>query len=89
MVVPHNNTELTRLRPSSAADRRMIYFDYSAAEEQLSAAIRQSEHCEQELSYHCKRSRLLNTPGRHPEQWGRHTCGPLIENQTLDGIKNI
>uniref|UniRef100_A0A3Q2TC59 Contactin associated protein like 3 n=1 Tax=Fundulus heteroclitus TaxID=8078 RepID=A0A3Q2TC59_FUNHE len=26
-------------------------------------SISQSEHCEQELSYHCKKSRLLNTPG--------------------------
>lgn len=84
MVVQHNNTELTRLRASSATDRRLIYFDYSAAEEQLSAAIRQSEHCEQELSYRCKKSRLLNTPGRHRAQWKTHTCDPLIGNQTLD-----
>lgn len=88
MVVQHNNTELTRLRASSATDRRLIYFDYSAAEEQLSAAIRQSEHCEQELSYRCKKSRLLNTPGRHRPQWKTHTCDPLIGNQTLDWIKN-
>lgn len=63
MVVQHNNTELTRLRPSSATKRHLIYFDYSAAEEQLSAAIGQSEHCEQVLSYRCRKSRLLNTPG--------------------------
>lgn len=88
MVVQHNNTELTRLRASSATDRRLIYFDYSAAEEQLSAAIRQSEHCEQELSYRCKKSRLLNTPGRHRAQWKTHTCDPLVGNQTLDWIKN-
>ncbi|XP_075878371.1 contactin-associated protein-like 4 [Nelusetta ayraudi] len=69
MVVQHNNTELTRLRASSATDRRLIYFDYSAAEEQLSAAIRQSEHCEQELSYRCKKSRLLNTPEGSPFSW--------------------
>ncbi|KAJ4918161.1 hypothetical protein JOQ06_004057, partial [Pogonophryne albipinna] len=39
--------------------------DQSAAvsrEEQLLAAISQSEYCEQDLSYHCRKSRLLNTP---------------------------
>lgn len=65
MVVQHNNTELTRLRASSATNSRLIYFDYSATEEQLSAAMSQSQHCEQELTYHCKKSRLLNTPGRY------------------------
>lgn len=63
MVVQHNNTELTRLRPSPGVNQHSIYFDYSTADEQLSAAISQSEYCEQELSYHCRRSRLLNTPG--------------------------
>lgn len=68
MVVQHNNTELTRLRPSPGVNQHSIYFDYSTADEQLLAAISQSEHCEQELSYHCRRSRLLNTPGRgNPE----------------------
>uniref|UniRef100_A0A3Q0QRR2 Contactin associated protein like 3 n=1 Tax=Amphilophus citrinellus TaxID=61819 RepID=A0A3Q0QRR2_AMPCI len=38
-----------------------VHFDYSSQEEQLLAAISQSEHCEQELSYHCRKSRLLNT----------------------------
>uniref|UniRef100_A0AAX7VS22 Contactin associated protein like 3 n=1 Tax=Astatotilapia calliptera TaxID=8154 RepID=A0AAX7VS22_ASTCA len=33
-----------------------IHFDYSSEEEQLLAVIKQSEHCEQELSYHCKMS---------------------------------
>uniref|UniRef100_A0A3P8TMF3 Contactin associated protein like 3 n=1 Tax=Amphiprion percula TaxID=161767 RepID=A0A3P8TMF3_AMPPE len=62
MVMQHNNTELTRLRPSPGVKQHLVHFDYSSREEQLSVAISQSEHCEQELSYHCRKSRLLNTP---------------------------
>lgn len=64
MVIQHNNTELTRVRPSLGVNRHSVRFDYSTEEEQLLAAVSQSEHCEQELSYHCRKSRLLNTPGK-------------------------
>ena len=63
MVIQHNNTELTRLRPSPGVDQYSVHFGYSSEEAQLLAAISQSAHCEQELSYHCRKSRLLNTPG--------------------------
>lgn len=64
MVLLHNNTELTRVRPSPAVSQHSVHFDYSSQDEQLLAAISQSEHCEQELSYHCRKSRLLNTLGK-------------------------
>ncbi|XP_073347320.1 contactin-associated protein-like 4 [Pagrus major] len=69
MVIQHNNTETTRLRPSSVGNQHSVHFDYATEEEQLSVAISQSEHCEQELSYHCRRSRLLNTPEGSPFSW--------------------
>ncbi|XP_030607295.1 contactin-associated protein-like 4 isoform X2 [Archocentrus centrarchus] len=69
MVIQHNNTELTRLRPSPGVNQYSVHFDYSSEEEQLFAAISQSEHCKQELSYHCKKSRLLNTPEGSPLSW--------------------
>ncbi|KAM9322915.1 contactin-associated protein-like 4 [Pholidichthys leucotaenia] len=69
MVIQHNNTELTRLGPSPGLNQHLVHFDYSSEEEQLLAAIGQSEHCEQELSYHCKKSRLLNTPEGSPFSW--------------------
>uniref|UniRef100_A0A3B4ZU58 Contactin-associated protein-like 4 n=1 Tax=Stegastes partitus TaxID=144197 RepID=A0A3B4ZU58_9TELE len=56
MVMQHNNTELTSVRPSPGVNQHLVHFDYSAQEEQLLAAISQSEHCEQELSYHCRKS---------------------------------
>eukprot|EP00072_Mus_musculus_P072777 XP_017174540.1 PREDICTED: synaptonemal complex protein 3-like [Mus musculus] len=38
--------------------------NYGGSLEQLEALIDGSEHCEQEVTYYCKRSRLLNTPGK-------------------------
>ncbi|XP_040896361.1 contactin-associated protein-like 4 [Toxotes jaculatrix] len=69
MVIQHNNTELTRVHSSPERNRHSAHFDYSSEEEQLAAIISQSEHCEQELSYHCKKSRLLNTPEGAPFSW--------------------
>ncbi|XP_034743563.1 contactin-associated protein-like 4 [Etheostoma cragini] len=69
MVIQHNNTELTRVRPSPGVNQLSVQFDYSTEEEQLLTAISQSEHCEQELSYHCRKSRLLNTPEGSPFSW--------------------
>uniref|UniRef100_A0A3Q3E2H3 Contactin associated protein like 3 n=1 Tax=Labrus bergylta TaxID=56723 RepID=A0A3Q3E2H3_9LABR len=76
MVIQHNNTEMTRVRPSAGVSQRSVHFDYSTREEQLSAAIGQSEHCEQELAYHCRKSRLLNTPEGSPFSWWFGGPGP-------------
>ncbi|KAM7400104.1 hypothetical protein PAMA_004687 [Pampus argenteus] len=75
MVIEHNNTELTRLRPSPGRNQS-VHFNYSTEEEQLLAVISQSEHCEQELSYHCRKSRLLNTPEGSPFSWWLGGPGP-------------
>ncbi|XP_056452133.1 contactin-associated protein-like 4 [Gadus chalcogrammus] len=69
LVIQHNNTERTRVAGSSGRSHHSAYFDYSAEEKQLMAIINQSEHCEQELSYHCRKSRLLNTPVGSPFSW--------------------
>ncbi|XP_039995159.1 contactin-associated protein-like 4 [Xiphias gladius] len=69
MVIQHNNTELTRVRPSPGKNQHSARFEYASDEEQLAAVISQSEHCEQELTYHCRRSRLLHTPDGSPLSW--------------------
>uniref|UniRef100_A0A667ZRR0 Contactin associated protein like 3 n=1 Tax=Myripristis murdjan TaxID=586833 RepID=A0A667ZRR0_9TELE len=76
MVIQHNNTELTRVRPSPGGNQHSAHFDYSAEEEQLLAVISQSDHCEQDLSYHCRKSRLLNTPEGSPFSWWLGGPGP-------------
>uniref|UniRef100_A0A8B9K0J4 Contactin associated protein like 3 n=1 Tax=Astyanax mexicanus TaxID=7994 RepID=A0A8B9K0J4_ASTMX len=55
--------------PSSGTNQHLAYFNYSADTKQLGAIISRAEHCEQELSYHCKKSRLLNTPDGAPFTW--------------------
>ncbi|KAM8875331.1 contactin-associated protein-like 4 isoform 2-T2 [Spinachia spinachia] len=62
MVIRHNNTELTRVHSSPDRHGHLAHFDYASEEEQLAAVISQSERCEQELSYLCRKSRILNTP---------------------------
>uniref|UniRef100_A0A3B4WSC4 Contactin-associated protein-like 4 n=1 Tax=Seriola lalandi dorsalis TaxID=1841481 RepID=A0A3B4WSC4_SERLL len=78
MVMQHNNTELTRVRPSPGVSQHIVHFDYSSQEEQLLAITSQSQHCEQELSYHCRKSQgspfswWLGGPGsgRLQTYWG-------------------
>uniref|UniRef100_A0AAX7T951 Contactin associated protein like 3 n=1 Tax=Astatotilapia calliptera TaxID=8154 RepID=A0AAX7T951_ASTCA len=76
MVIQHNNTELTRVQSSAERNQHFAYFDYSSEEEQLVAVISQSEHCEQELSYHCRKSRLSNTLEGAPFSWWVGGAGP-------------
>ncbi|XP_051003187.1 contactin-associated protein-like 5 [Acomys russatus] len=69
MTVQHNNTELTRVKGSDSEKPYVMTLDYGGSMEQLEALIDGSEHCEQEVAYHCKRSRLLNTPDGAPFTW--------------------
>ncbi|XP_035503829.2 contactin-associated protein-like 4 isoform X2 [Scophthalmus maximus] len=69
MVIQHNNTEVTRVHPSPEQHQHSAHFHYAPEEAQLAAIISQSEHCEQELSYRCRKSRLLNTPEGAPFSW--------------------
>lgn len=41
----------------------MLQLSYSATMEQISAITDAAEHCEQHITYTCRSSRLLNTPG--------------------------
>ncbi|XP_034035381.1 contactin-associated protein-like 4 [Thalassophryne amazonica] len=66
--IRHNNTQLTGVHSSLEGNQQSTHFDYAAEEEQLLAIISQSEYCEQELSYHCRKSRL-NTPEGFPYSW--------------------
>ncbi|XP_055457438.1 contactin-associated protein like 5-1-like isoform X1 [Psammomys obesus] len=69
MTVQHNNTELTRVQGSNPEKPYAMTLNYGVSMEQLEALIDGSEHCEQEVAYHCRRSRLLNTPDGAPFTW--------------------
>uniref|UniRef100_A0A5F8GRP0 Contactin associated protein family member 5 n=1 Tax=Monodelphis domestica TaxID=13616 RepID=A0A5F8GRP0_MONDO len=68
-AVQHNNTELIRVRGAHPKRPYVMYFNYSSSMEQLEAMINGAEYCEQETIYHCKKSRLLNTPNGMPFTW--------------------
>uniref|UniRef100_A0A665XFI1 Contactin associated protein like 3 n=1 Tax=Echeneis naucrates TaxID=173247 RepID=A0A665XFI1_ECHNA len=67
------NISITGCNGWCSSSFRMVvtfaFLRYPTEEEQLLAAISQSDHCEQELSYHCRKSRLLNTPEGSPFSW--------------------
>ncbi|XP_040593711.1 contactin-associated protein-like 5 isoform X2 [Mesocricetus auratus] len=69
MMVQHNNTELTQVQGSNSEKPYTRTLNYGGSMEQLEALIDGSEHCEQEVAYHCRRSRLLNTPDGAPFTW--------------------
>lgn len=63
-IIQHNNTNLTRVKSANRENPHTVFFKYSASLDQLQDAINHAEHCEQELAYHCKKSRLLEKPGK-------------------------
>ena len=78
MTVQHNNTELTWIQGSNTEKPYVMNLNYGGSMEQLEALIDGSEHCEQEVTYYCKRSRLLNTPGKvDPSSWYVETYKPI------------
>ncbi|XP_007438607.2 contactin-associated protein-like 5, partial [Python bivittatus] len=68
-VMQHNNTELTRVHGSDPRKPYTMNFSYNSSGEQLDAIINNAEYCEQEATYHCKKSRLLNSPNGIPFVW--------------------
>ncbi|XP_052056206.1 contactin-associated protein like 5-3 isoform X2 [Apodemus sylvaticus] len=69
MTIQHNNTELTRVQGSNTERPYFMTLSYGGSMDQLVALIDGSEYCEQEVTYHCRRSRLLNTPDGAPFTW--------------------
>nr|XP_061795439.1 contactin-associated protein-like 4 [Nerophis lumbriciformis] len=69
MEIRHNNSELTPVLPSSGEHQHLVRMNYSANDEQLKAVIGQSDHCQQQMVYRCRKSRLLNTAEGSPLSW--------------------
>ncbi|KAL2097006.1 hypothetical protein ACEWY4_006213 [Coilia grayii] len=47
----------------------VLQLNYSMSTEQINAITNSAEHCEQHVAYHCRMSRLLNTPEGTPFTW--------------------
>ncbi|NXV39123.1 CNTP4 protein, partial [Rissa tridactyla] len=81
-IIQHNNTNLTRVKSANRENPHTVFFKYSASLDQLQATINRAEHCEQELAYHCKKSRLLDKQDGMPLSWW---IGRTNETQTYWG----
>ncbi|XP_062966466.1 contactin-associated protein-like 4 isoform X3 [Cynocephalus volans] len=81
-IIQHNGSELTRVRNTNPENPYAGFFEYVASMEQLQATISLAEHCEQELTYYCKKSRLVNKQDGTPLSWW---IGRTNEAQTYWG----
>ncbi|XP_036919482.1 contactin-associated protein-like 4 [Sturnira hondurensis] len=81
-IIRHNGSELTRVRNTHPENPYAGFFEYVASLEQLQATINRAEHCEQELTYYCKKSRLVNNQDGTPLSWW---VGRTNETQTYWG----
>ncbi|XP_008574092.1 PREDICTED: contactin-associated protein-like 4 [Galeopterus variegatus] len=81
-IIQHNGSELTRVRNTNPENPYAGFFEYVASMEQLQATINLAEHCEQELTYYCKKSRLVNKQDGTPLSWW---IGRTNEAQTYWG----
>ncbi|XP_031749305.1 contactin-associated protein-like 5 [Xenopus tropicalis] len=88
-LVPHNNTELTPVHGNFGVRPYAMLFNYNSTMEQLEAMINRAEYCEQEVAYHCKHSRLLNSPNGAPFTWwiGRGTERHTYWGGSLPGVQ--
>ncbi|XP_006875302.1 PREDICTED: contactin-associated protein-like 4-like [Chrysochloris asiatica] len=68
-VLHHNSSALTRVKGASPTLPHSATFQYSAGAEQLLATTGRAEHCQQELTYHCRRSRFRDGPDGIPLSW--------------------
>ncbi|XP_069312724.1 contactin-associated protein-like 4 isoform X6 [Eulemur rufifrons] len=81
-IIQHNGSDLTRVRNTNPENPYAGFFEYMASMEQLQATINRAEHCEQEFTYYCKRSRLGNKQDGAPLSWW---IGRTNETQTYWG----
>ncbi|XP_044898612.1 contactin-associated protein-like 3 isoform X6 [Felis catus] len=64
--VQHNGSHLARVKSSDGESPHPVAFKYTASMDQLQAIIDRADHCQQELAFYCKKSRLS---ARHDSFW--------------------
>ncbi|XP_038835393.1 contactin-associated protein-like 5 [Salvelinus namaycush] len=81
-VVGHNNSGSVNVTGATTKKPYVMQFNYTASLEQLRTLIGRSEHCQQEVVYSCRKSRLFNTWDGRPLSWWLDGSG---EKQTYWG----
>ncbi|XP_058551844.1 contactin-associated protein-like 3 isoform X1 [Neofelis nebulosa] len=67
--VQHNGSHLARVKSSDGESPHPVAFKYTASMDQLQAIIDRADHCQQELAFHCKKSRLSARHDGTPVSW--------------------
>ncbi|XP_027973208.1 contactin-associated protein-like 3 isoform X2 [Eumetopias jubatus] len=67
--VQHNGSHLARVKSSNGESPHPVFLKYTASMDQLQAIIDRADHCQQELAFHCKKSRLSTGHDGTPVSW--------------------
>ncbi|XP_034885065.1 contactin-associated protein-like 3 isoform X3 [Mirounga leonina] len=67
--VQHNGSHLARVKSLNGESPHPMFLKYTASMDQLQAIIDHADHCQQELAFHCKKSRLSTGHGTPVSWW--------------------
>ncbi|XP_032284243.1 contactin-associated protein-like 4 [Phoca vitulina] len=68
-VMQHNGSGLTRVEGADQENPHRVAFRYEASLEHLLATIARAGRCQQQLKFHCRRSRLRDSRDGTPLSW--------------------
>ncbi|XP_061696396.1 contactin-associated protein-like 2b isoform X2 [Syngnathoides biaculeatus] len=68
-TIRNNLAPQTSVMTADPDEKAVLQITYNVTDKQLFAVTNSAEKCEQFLSYACRLSRLLNTPGSEPFTW--------------------
>ncbi|XP_017314494.2 contactin-associated protein-like 5 isoform X3 [Ictalurus punctatus] len=75
MVIGHNNSKPVSVQGSSFQKPHVMKLNYSASLQQLTTLLHRAQHCQQEVVYRCRKSRLFNTWDGTPLSWWKDRAG--------------
>ncbi|GAA6072963.1 contactin-associated protein-like 5 isoform X1 [Tachysurus ichikawai] len=75
MVIGHNNSMPVNVQGSNFQKPHVMKLNYSASLQQLTTLLHRAQHCQQEVMYRCRKSRLFNTWDGTPLSWWKDRTG--------------
>ncbi|XP_060767941.1 contactin-associated protein-like 5 [Neoarius graeffei] len=75
MVIGHNSSKPVHVQGSSFQKPHVMKLNYSASLLQLTTLLHRAQHCQQEVIYRCRKSRLFNTWDGTPLSWWKDRAG--------------
>ncbi|KAB5526222.1 hypothetical protein PHYPO_G00149200 [Pangasianodon hypophthalmus] len=75
MIIGHNSSKPVSVQGSSFQKPHVMKLNYSASLQQLTTLLHRAQHCQQEVMYLCRKSRLFNTWDGTPLSWWKDRAG--------------